>query len=200
MSRERLRARADRVNREADLGEMLSEWGYSVVPDRHREQQFSCDLHGPDYKPSARYYGLSNSTYCWVCQKKRDAIAWVMEKELLGFRDAVEHLEARCGLEALPWDDDRDAPRSLEQEFEESMSRPSGTYEQERDRLKSLLETETADRLNPPALSQQQLLAFWEVCDRVEYGVARQNWSEQKGKGAILSLRERVMEALREKP
>ena len=198
MSRERLRARADRVNQEADLGEMLSEWGYAVVPDRQREQQFSCDLHGPDNKPSARYYGLSNSTYCWVCQQKRDAIAYVMEKELMGFREAVEHLEVRCGLAPLPWDDDRDAPKTPEQEFEESTATRAGTYEEERDRLRSFLDTETADRLNPPALSQEKLLAFWEAFDRVEYGVARQNWDESKGSSALVALRGRVMEALEE--
>jgi hypothetical protein len=194
VSRERLRARADRANQEADLGELLSEWGYSVVPDRVREQQFSCDLHGADHKPSARYYGLSNSTYCWVCQKKRDAIAWVMEKDMVGFREAVEQLEERLGLEPLPWDDERDAPKTPEQEFKESTERPSGTYEQHRDRLCKFLETLTTER----DLDSRSLLAFWEVFDRVEYGVARQNWGEPKGISAILALRERVMTALKE--
>jgi len=194
VSRERLRARADRVNQEADLGEMLSEWGYSVVPDRMREQQFSCDLHGPDHKPSARYYGLSNSTYCWVCQKKRDAIEWVMEKEMVGFREAVEHLEERCGLAPLPWDDERERVVLPEDEIEEATVVRSGTYEQERDRLRKFLETLTKERdLDPP-----KLLAFWEVFDRVEYGVARQNWGETKGKSALQALRDRVMEALKE--
>ena len=92
MSRTRLRARADRVNQECDLGDLLQGYGYGVVPDRQREQQFSCDLHGMDNKPSARLYGYNNTTYCWVCQKKRDAISYVMEKEHLNFRDAIEQL------------------------------------------------------------------------------------------------------------
>ena len=182
------------MKEEADLGEMLSEWGYSVVPDRQREQQFSCDLHGPDNKPSARYYGLSNSTYCWVCQKTRDAIAWVVEKELMGFREAVEHLEARCGLAPLPWDDERDAPVTPEQEFAAATAVPEGTYEEGCGRLRKFLDTLTAER----DLDQQTLLAFWEVFDRIEYGVARQNWGETKGTQAVAALRSRVMETLQE--
>ena len=193
MSRERLRARADRANNEADLGEMLSEWGYSVVPDRQREQQFSCDLHGPDNKPSARYYGLSNSTYCWVCQQKRDAIAWVMEKELMGFREAVEHLEEREGLAPLPWDDERDRPVSPEQELDASMVHAGG-YEVTRDRLRKFLDTLTAER----DLDRQMLLALGQDIDRVEYGVARQQWGEGQGSTALAKLRKRVMETLEE--
>lgn len=194
MSRQRLRARADRVNQEADLGEMLSEWGYSVVPDRVREQQFSCDLHGPDNKPSARYYGMSNSTYCWVCQKTRDPIAWMMEKEMLGFREAIEELEARLGLESLPWDDDRERPVRLEDELQEAASVPAGTYEQSFERFSRFLQTLTDER----DLSPKALLGFWEALDRVSYGVARQNWGEAKGQHVLHSLRERVMQALQE--
>lgn len=193
MSRGRLRARADRVKEEADLGELLAEWGYMVVPDRQREQQFSCDLHGPDHKPSARYYGLSNSTYCWVCQVQRDAIQWVMEKEMLDFRGAIEHLEDRLGLPPLPWDDDRERRVSAEDEVAEASVRPVRSYEQERDRLRTILRDLTDDR----QLARDDLLAFWEVFDRIDYGIAKQNWEEAKGASATARLRERVMEKVK---
>lgn len=194
MSRQRLKARADRVREEADLGEMLGEWGYSVVSDRHREQQFSCDLHGIDNKPSARYYGRTNSTYCWVCQKSRDAISYMMEKEGLSFRRAIEALEAKLGLESLPWDDEEDVPHRPEDEIDEVLATPSRGYEHSRDRTLKLLDTLTVER----DLPQKKMLAFWNVFDRVEYGVARQNWSEEKGATAMETLRTRVMDSLRE--
>jgi DNA primase len=194
VSRERLRARADRVNQEADLGEMLAEWGYAVVPDRQREQQFSCDLHGPDNKPSARYYGPSNSTYCWVCQKTRDPIAWMMEKEFFGFREAVEELESRCGFESLPWSDEHERVVTPEDEIGEATRRAAGSYEDERDRLRRFLDTLTTER----ELNAQRMLAFWEAFDRVEYGVAKEGWEQRKGISALSALRERVLEALRE--
>lgn len=191
MSRERLRARADRVKEEADLGELLQEWGYTVVPDRQREQQFSCDLHGPDNKPSARYYGSTNSTYCWVCQKTRDSIAWVMEKEHVGFREAVEVLEARCGLAPLPWDDEHERVVRPEEEIEQATVVEHG-YEEARDRLQKFLDSITRER----DLECGVLLAFWEAFDRIEYGVARQRWPDEKGLTALRHLRQRVMETL----
>lgn len=193
MSRERLRARADRVNKECDLGELLHEYGYAVMPDRQREQQFACDLHGVDNKPSARYYGINNTTYCWVCQKSRDAIAYVTEKEGVSFREAIEMLEKRLGLSTLPWSDEEDRPKSVSQEIDE-IAATTATYEDEKVRLNKFLGTLTAER----DLDSRTLLSFWEVFDRVDYGVARQSWGEPKGAAAMAHLRQKVMERLKE--
>lgn len=196
MSRSRLRARADRVNQECDLGELLQGYGYAVVPDRQREQQFSCDLHGMDNKPSARLYGHNNTTYCWVCQKKRDAIAYVMEKEHLNFRDAIEQLEQRLGLPKLPWDDEAQrVPDPVDEVAEVAGAAHSeASYESERERVRRFLDTLTSER----DLDARTLLAFWEVFDRVDYGVAKQSWGEAKGVEALTQLRTRLMERLRE--
>ena len=193
MSHRRLRARADRIKQEVDLGELLQEWGYAVVPDPHREQQFSCDLHGPDHKPSARYYGATNSTYCWVCQKKRDPIAWVMEKENLSFRQAIEFLETKAALDPLPWDLE-DLPLSPEQEITTISQGEAQTYADKQKRLRKFLKTMTAER----DLNAQALLVFWEVFDRISYGVAKQNWGEQKGLAALTKLRGRILEHLKD--
>jgi hypothetical protein len=198
MMRDRLRARRDRVLEMVDLGEMLQEYGYAVVPDRHREQQFSCDLHGPDHKPSARYYGTSNTTYCWVCQKKRHALDWVMEKELLDFRGAIEALERRLGLKALPWDDDGyQEPVRPEDELDELAIRRV-SYSEERDRMQKFLDGLTRERFDrsvgEEGVSCSTLLSFWEVFDRVDYGMAREEWPESKGIDALNKLRERVLE------
>ena len=195
MSRTRLRARADRVNETCDLGEMLQSYGYAVVPDRQREQQFSCDLHGLDNKPSARLYGYNNTTYCWVCQKTRDPISYVMEKELMNFRGAVEYLEKKMGLSPLPWSDDQQRPVTVEDEISKiEKATTTVTYEQAKLRLGKFLESLTTDR----DLGSSSLLAFWEVYDRVDYGVARENWEEHKGAAAMEGLRERVMKTLQE--
>lgn len=190
--RERLRARADRVNQECHLGELLREYGYAVVPDRQREQQFSCDLHGMDNKPSARYYGHNNTTYCWVCNESRDPIAYVIAKEGLNFREAIEFLEKRLGLGSLPWSDENNRPANASDEID-TISRSSWTYAQEKERLGTLLTRLTEER----DLDCKTLLTFWEVYDRVDYGVARQNWGEQKGLAALQRLRERVMECIK---
>jgi hypothetical protein len=183
-----------------DLGEMLQEYGYAVVSDRQREQQFSCDLHGPDHKPSARYYGSSNTTYCWVCQKTRDAISYVVEKEMLDFRAAIEMLERRLGLEPLPWEDDgQDVPMRPEDELA-MIARRRVSYQEEHDRMQRFLDGLTGERFDKSGaeegLSCTILLSFWEVLDRVDYGVARQGWPEVTGIEALLKLRERILEKI----
>lgn len=193
MSFERMRARAERVKKECDLGELLQDYGYAVVPDRHREQQFACDLHGVDNKPSARLYGHNNTTYCWVCQKTRDPISYVMEKELVNFREAVEKLEQRLNLPPLPWSDEQNKPVNVADEIE-AMGVKNASYEEEKERVRRFLQSETRDR----ELSATTLLSLWEVFDRIDYGVARQNWPENKGAVAMLKLLERAKEKCKE--
>lgn len=200
MSFERLRARANRVKEECDLGALLQEYGYDVVPDRQREQQFACNLHGPDNKPSARLYGHNNTTYCWVCQKTRDPISYVQEIEQVSFKDAIEMLEKKLGLPSLPWSDDLKREVKVEDEIDE-ITRRHVSYEDERDRLRKILDGLTGDRLDEGSegnLDAQTLLAFWEVFDRIDYGVARENWSEAKGAAGLEKLRHRVMTKLKE--
>jgi DNA primase len=193
VSRERLRARADRVNAEADLGQILYDYGYAVMPDRQREQQFACDLHGVDNKPSARFYGPSNSTWCFVCHKTLDPIGWVMAKEGLNFQEAIKFLEKQLGLGVLPWSDEAERPKNVADEIDE-LSKQSVSFQQEQERLNKLLLTLTRER----DFDQKTLLTFWEVFDRVGYGVARENWGDAKGLEAIGRLRERVMGRLKE--
>lgn len=195
MSFERMRARAERIKTECDLGVLLQDYGYAVVPDRHREQQFACDLHGVDHKPSARFYGHNNTTYCWVCQKTRDPISYVMEKELITFREAIDLLEKKLRLGPLPWSDEYQRPIAVEDEISKiEKARTVVTYEQAKLRLSKILSTLTAER----EFNSSSLLAFWEVFDRVDYGVARENWEEHKGAAAMEGLRERLMKKLRE--
>jgi len=193
MSFERMRARAERVKQECDLGQLLQEYGYAVVPDRHREQQFACDLHGVDNKPSARLYGHNNTTYCWVCQKTRDPISYVMEKELVNFREAIERLEEKLGLPPLPWSDEENKPVNVANEIE-AMEIQTASFEREKERVGKFLQSLTSDR----DLNATTLLSLWEVYDRIDYGVARQNWPEKKGAVAMLKLLERAKDKCKE--
>ena len=193
MSFERLRARAERIKEEGDLGQLLQDYGYAVVPDRHREQQFACDLHGVDNKPSARLYGHNNTTYCWVCQKTRDPISYVMEKELVNFREAVEQLEKKLNLPPLPWSDEKNEPANVANEIE-AMEVQAASFEREKERVGKFLQCLTSDR----DLNATTLLSLWEVYDRIDYGVARQNWPETKGAVAMLKLLERAKDKCKE--
>lgn len=188
----RLRARADRVKRECDLGSLLRDYGYDVVPDEHREQQFACQLHGVDHKPSARFYPVNNSTYCWVCQKTRDPIAYVMEHENIEFREAIQILERRLGLPSLPWEEEPERPKTVAQEIED-IARTQTSFDSEDARTRRFLEGLTRDR----DLDAKTLVRFWEAFDRIGYGVAREGWFEEKGIAALQKLRERIMDRLK---
>ena len=192
MSVSRIRARADRVNAACDLGELLQGYGYAVVSDPHREQQFSCDLHGPDHKPSARYYPESNSTYCWPCAKKRDPVEWVKEKEQVNFIRAIEILEERLQLPTLPWSDaEPDKPVDHLAEHDR-ISSQGESYLDIKARVQRLLEMITEDR----GLACNDLLTFWEVFDRIDYGVARQGWDVEQGSSGLTKLRASVIKRL----
>jgi hypothetical protein len=187
----RLRARADRVKKECDLGGLLQEYGYDVVPDSHREQQFACQLHGADNKPSARFYPQNNSTYCWVCQKTRDPLAYVMEHEHVEFREAVQLLEKRLGLPSLPWEE-AVRPKTVAQEIDD-LARGDVPYDREAERVRRLLDGLTRER----DLDAEALVRFWEAYDRVEYGMAREGWEEYKAIQVLQALRERIMQKLK---
>jgi hypothetical protein len=182
------------VNSECDLGELLQDYGYAIVPDPHREQQFRCDLHGADNKPSARYYPENNSTWCWPCSKKRDPLDYVMEKEQINFIQAIDFLEKRLNLDTLAWSD-AEEPKPVDEIAElDKISDTRETYEDVKGRVQRLLEMLTEDR----ALPSNNLLSFWEVFDRVDYGVARQKWPEGQGMSALAKLKVGVMKKLEE--
>lgn len=198
MEPSRLRARADRANAQCKLGDLLAEYGYGVVQDTHREQQFACQLHGADNKPSARYYPLTNSTYCWVCQKTRDPIAYVMEHEHVDFKDAIRLLEGRLGLPSLPWEDDRLAEPAPRNPVDEINNRVLG-FDERRGYVERLLMSMMQERLQDNT-EAKTLLMFWEVFDRIEYGMLRENWTDAQGMEGLALLERRLLEHGRMKP
>lgn len=173
---ERSRLRAERIQEEIDISQVLIDFGYNVHPGA--EHQFSCDLHGDgfDSKPSARVYPESSSWYCWACEKSRDAIETVRAKQGIGFMEAMKWLEDRYGLDTLPWtDQQREEMRKVEKAnpFEETYRR-ARSYDEEREDTKRFLDDLTYDR----DLPYEQLLAFWEAFDMIQYKL-RKGWAEE---------------------
>jgi len=187
---ERSRLRVERIQSEIDISDVLINYGYHVHAGA--EHQFSCDLHGDgsDNKPSARVYPESGSWYCWACEKTRDAIETVRAKEGLGFMDAMKWLEHRYNLPPLPWDDERDSAPPVVNPFEVTYSR-TRTYEEERFETLTFLEDITADR----DLGYEQLLAFWEGFDMIEYQM-RKGWEEPLGSRTMNRLLVQIKEKL----
>lgn len=158
----RARARAERIRTEIPLDEILVGYGYNLVANADREQQFSCDLHGDgsDSKPSARFYPDSTSWHCFACSKSRDAITTVMEKEGKNFSEACSYLEMKYGLPALPWTDDR--PEKIDTEI--NTSREVSVEDSSSSVLKSLKSYGIGRDIQ-----LTDLLRLWEVHDMLMF-------------------------------
>lgn len=203
----RLFARVGRLNRTINLGNVLYEYGYDVYADGHREQQFRCDLHGDDNKPSARFYPETNSTYCWACQKARRPVDYYVEKEGYGTLDSLQDdpfrfdkvltaLEGRYGLEALSWKE-AENPQNEAQEWIRSKldehTNPRTSFQDDRTRIRRLLEAATVER----DLEMGTLLKYWEVFDRIDFGMRHEEWTEVQGKKSLAQLRKKLMESFK---
>lgn len=152
--------RAARIRTDIPITRVLEDYGYRVQ-DVDREQQFQCDLHGDgtDGKPSARVYPSTNQWYCWACARSRDSVATVREKEGMAFHPALDALEQRYGLPALPWEDgdDETAPADpvtaiLDAPYADPV----------RVRTERVLRALTTERTDP----LPRVLKLWEAFDR----------------------------------
>ncbi|MBQ73358.1 MAG: hypothetical protein CMJ67_10685 [Planctomycetaceae bacterium] len=159
---------ADRIRAEVPIVDVLYEYGYHVHPEGDdREQQFSCDLHGDgaDTKPSARVYPESASFHCFACGRSRDAITLVREKEGIDFWPAVKALEARYGLDPLPWEGPEE-PRNDKavHKINEALEHTTETPEQLLNRISRIIDSCCRERSIPA----ERCAAFWEAHDKVD--------------------------------
>ncbi len=163
----RAKAAADRIRAEVPIVDVLYEYGYHVHPDgEDREQQFSCDLHGDgaDTKPSARVYPDSASFHCFACGRSRDAITLVREKEGIDFWPAVKALEARYGLDPLPWEGPEEPRKDKAvHKINEALEHSAETTEQVLNRVSRIIDSCCRERSIPP----EKCAAFWEAHDKV---------------------------------
>lgn len=102
------RARADNIKRQVSVYDVLNHYRIAIRTE-NAEVQYPCPLHGDgrDMGYSARAYpeeegSPGGSTFCWGCQKSRDVIQWVMDKESLSFTQAMGFLEGNFGVQGIP--------------------------------------------------------------------------------------------------
>ena len=197
---ERARQAADRIREHVPIIRILAAYGYRVREDGgEREQQFSCDLHGDgrDGRPSARVYPASNSWYCFACDRTRDPIQTVREKEGIEFWPAVKLLEESVGLDPLPYDGSwskEDVVSTVAKVLD-----PQKTWADDERRVRSLLDSITLDRTLP----LDTLLKFWAAFDRIVFHVKGPQgdggvWPEGKGRAMLAGLLPRIQEAEKE--
>ena len=184
--------RLERIKEEIDIVDLLADYGYAVLRGGgYREQQFSCDLHGDgfDGKPSARVYPESQSWYCFACDKTRDAVETVREKNGVGFMEAMKLLETRYGLPDLPWEegDYSTKPKPMMNPVEEYLAHTK-SFEEERKQAWVFLTEVTRDR----ELSMHDTLGFWEAFDMLCYR-EKNGMEEAKVAVGMASLRKRVI-------
>ena len=187
----RARKRADRIRERVNIVDFLSDLGYAIHSHGgHREQQFSCDLHGDgtDSKPSARVYPSSNSWYCFACSKKRDSITTLMEKKGLTFHEACDTIENKYGLPPLPFEKYDDGYSDLT--FKEEKI----TFESMSNRIKNLLKTQRIEK----SLSLPQFLSVWEVYNMILYKKEKGKIKEEQSIQGLMKIRNKIFQYIRE--
>lgn len=90
------------VLQHVSLGGMMKQAG--LITGELDEEQFACKFHGVDRKKSARYYRQTDTSYCWVCKERLDAISYIGKQEGLSFGGTVNHIikEYRIDVSVLP--------------------------------------------------------------------------------------------------
>jgi DNA primase len=172
----RNKRRADRLIKDIDLADFLNtQYGYRLHAGQN--QQFSCDIHGRDRSPSARYYAHGNRTFCFVCNASRDIISYVCIKENIPYNQALDFLEKKYSLEPLPWEEDT--------HYEDIT--PSDDYQRLYARIERLLKVFTRER----TLSLQRTTLLWHILDKIH--MDHQNTKD--GQKYLLALRERILNA-----
>ena len=97
--KERIRAVSERF----DAFDALIEHGIELL-ERETTTQIQCPLpgHGPDNRPSARYYATAGSDlahfYCFKCKERLDGIGLTAKLRGMEFMRALSELERRFGI------------------------------------------------------------------------------------------------------
>jgi len=187
-----------RVARVKDLpiAELLTGYGYPIHGG-NREEQFPCDLHGDglDNKPSGRFYPESNTVYCFTCDKTRDTIELVREKQGLDFWGAVKFLEQKFGLPALPWEaDDKGSWDATSYQVKQIL----GSRKTFEDTLRRL--TNVIQDMRDFSIPMSEILTFWEARDKLAWKFAKQQLSEDQARAAADVLRQRILALISRSP
>lgn len=117
--------RASVVRAQYSAFDCLQEHGFgNEIPDNTTPTQVSCPVHGPDNRPSARYYpsdGLrADYIHCYACKLHADAIQLYSKFKSIKWYEALKELERRFGIKVTK------APNG--QPIEEPIDKTSSKY------------------------------------------------------------------------
>lgn len=93
--------RVEKVNSEADLYSILTEFGFEI-PERGGDYQIQCPFHGADNRPSARYYckkGKKAAHFrCFKCKITLEVVGFTAKTSNISFMEALSRLERKYGI------------------------------------------------------------------------------------------------------
>jgi hypothetical protein len=120
-----IRRRADAVRSVYTAFDAMNEHGHGdLIPDPDSPTQVSCPFHGPDTRPSARYYpkmgGDHDYVRCYFCKENWDSLNLFMKFMGLPFMEALKDLERRFRIRVPERPDSPD--------FEEPPDKSSSNY------------------------------------------------------------------------
>lgn len=197
----RAKQRADRIREEIPIAQVLADYGYAVHSSYGGEEQFSCDLHGDgsDSKPSARVYPDTNSAYCFACDRSRDAIQYVREKEGVSFWDAVKLLESRYNLGHMEYEDEGEgwskaAPEAGVMAAIEAATTSTEPFEAVANRTLTFLDGLTEGKDLPLGA----IVRLWEAYDKLIYYWDKELIPEDKAKAGMEMVRQKAFQKLKE--
>jgi hypothetical protein len=121
--------RASKVRSQYTAFDALKENGFGeAIPDQNTPTQISCPSHGPDKRPSARYYPTTGNqadyVHCYTCKMHADSIGLYSKFKGLKWYDALKDLERRFGIKVTKQPDGTP--------FQEPVSKTSVSYESEK--------------------------------------------------------------------
>ena len=187
-----IQRRVEAVHEVYTAFEVLSEAGVELV-DKHTDFQIPCPLpgHGPDNRPSARYYGSGQKPHfhCFKCKATCDGINLYARLRGLRFMDALQDLERRFHIKILK--------RPEGQEIIEPTDRESKyVSDQWKDvpRMLNLLERKLS-RIKPKS-SLSDYMKFCRVLDAVQWDFDKINKSTPAMSDVLKKLVDKMDEIL----
>ncbi|KKL45203.1 hypothetical protein LCGC14_2358010 [marine sediment metagenome] len=191
-----IRRRVEAVRSVYTAFDALTEHGHGeMIHDQDTASQLSCPVHGPDTRPSARYYpkmgGDHDYLHCYTCKIHADSLNLFMKFKGLPFMEALKDLERRFRI--------RVPERPDSPELEEPLDRSSSSYVsaawQNVERVIPILERKLL-RLRDTA-SMIDYVKFCRVLDAVQWDLDRNDGKPTPQMILILDRLRKMMDSVR---
>lgn len=167
-----------------------------MIPDPDTASQISCPFHGPDNRPSARFYprmgGTHDYVHCYFCKESWDSVNLYMRIKGLRFMDALKDLERRYHVKVPVRPD-------MPDDYEEPPDKSSADYVSEAwqdvGRVLPILETKL--RRLRDAASMTDYVKFCRVLDAVAWDLDRNKGEQTPQMVVVLDKLRKMMDGLR---